>query len=151
MSFFRKRLLMTPLDVPGFPLEIDGDPPALAGQRCDALLVQQYWHKGELYEPANVIYMQFAGNWHRLFFDRGIIFWRTCESRPERNADIQDEFSYPLIDLGTQLGLTGVMLERCEAESIQRGSQVRMTFSNGVRVVFEDVDDTTLYRAAWKA
>jgi hypothetical protein len=129
------------------PLDINGEPPALTGVPCDELLVQQYWYRGELVEPANVVYLRFAGGWHRLYFDSGIVFWRPHDRAPEAVSPGQEEFAYPLVDLGRQFGVRGVMLDRMEATPIEGGSEVRLGFGNGVVVVFSDIADTTTYRA----
>src|SRR6516165_3282035 len=64
-------------------LDINGDPPALAGLTCQELLVQQYWYSGRLEDEANVIFLKFGQRWYRLYFDSGIIFWRPQDSPPE--------------------------------------------------------------------
>ena len=127
------------------PLEVNGEPPALVGVPCDELLVQQYWHRRELVEPANVIYLQFDGQWHRLYIDCGIVFWRTKESPPAEVPEGKEGFAYPLVDLGQQVGVRGVVLDRLNAEPIEGGVEVRLAFSNGVKVVFCNIADTTTY------
>src|SRR5437870_317540 len=101
------------------PLDINGEPPRLVGLPCDELLVQQYWYRGELIEPANVVHLEFGGRWHRLYFDSGIVFWRPHDRAPEGVPQGEDEFAYPLIDLGQQFGVRGVELDRMEAAPIE--------------------------------
>lgn len=129
------------------PLSVNGEPPAIVGLPCDELMVSEYWHQGELIEPANVVYLRFAGRWHRLYFDFGIVFWRPHEFAPDGADPSEENLAYPLIDLGQQMGVRGVILDRLEAEPIVGGSEVQFTFRNGVRLTFSNVADTTTYRA----
>ena len=128
------------------PLEVDGILPDLAGSVCDELLVQQYWYLGRLVEPANVIYLQVNGKWHRLFFDCGIVFWRQSQGPTlAAPATEEEEFAYLLIDLGRQLCLRGLLLANMGATPIEGGSQVQVAFANGVTVAFRNVNDNTTY------
>ncbi|WP_342241957.1 hypothetical protein [Inquilinus sp. OTU3971] len=134
---------MAPQEIP--PLEINGKPPDLAGLTCDGLIRQSYVHKGELDVPAHAIYLLFAGIWHRLYFDYGIIFWRTQQERPEAWSVEEEGWGYPHSDLGAEAGVTGVRLDGYEMEPMPYGSKVIFRFANGRRIVVEDVNDRTSY------
>jgi len=125
-------------------LEVNGDPPGLGGQTCDALLVREYWYEGDFSEPANVIYLSFAGKWHRLYFDCGIIFWRTQDEAP-RQWDESEEYAWPLVDLSESHQLEGKVLDGYEMEVIRGGSQVIFHFADGKHVTFRNVADRTEY------
>lgn len=127
-------------------LEVNGDPPDLSGQTCDAFFVRQYWYEGELAEPANVTYLSFADVWHRLCFDCGIIFWRGQDGAPEVWEE-SEEYAWPLIDLAKDKQFKGEALEEYEMETIRGGSQVVFCFASGKRVVFRNVADRTEYAA----
>jgi hypothetical protein len=129
------------------PLSVNGDPPALVGLPCEELLVSEYWHKGELVEPANVIYLRFGGRWHRLYFDWAIVFWRPHDVAPEAVPQGEDDFAYPLVDVGRRFGVRGVLLDGLMAAPIYGGSEVRFEFRNGMVLVFSSVADTTTYSA----
>jgi hypothetical protein len=129
------------------PLTINGEQPSLGGQPCEELLVSEYWHKGELVEPANVVYLRFGGAWHWLYFDSGIVFWRSHDRAPESVPPGEEDYAYPLVDLGRRFDIRGVILDRLEAAQIEGGSDVRFEFHSGVVVVFSCVSDTTTYRA----
>lgn len=129
------------------PVSVNGEPPPLAGQLVEEFLAAEYWHKGELVDPANVVYLQFGGAWRRLCFDFGVVFWRPHDRAPESVPPGEQDFAYPLVDLGRRFGIRGVMLDRLEALPIEGGADVRLEFRNGVVVAFRCVADTTTYRA----
>lgn len=127
------------------PLEINGTTPDLAGLICDGLIRQSYVYKGVLDVPAHAIYLLFAGIWHRLYFDCGIIFWRTQQERPKAWSVEEEGWGYPHSDLGAEAGVTGVRLDSYEMEPTLYGSKVTFCFANGRRIVVEDVNDRTEY------
>jgi hypothetical protein len=128
------------------PVSINGDPPALVGQVCEELLASELWRDGLLVEPANVIYLLFGGRWHRLYFDWGIVFWRPHHAA-EAGPPSEDDFTFPLADVGRRFGVRGQVLDRLEAAPVEGGSEVRFGFGNGVVLVFSSVGDVTTYRA----
>lgn len=127
------------------PLEINGIPPALAGQTCDGLIRQSYVYRGKLSAPAHTIYLLFAGTWHRLYFDCGIVFWRIQETRPEAWSVKEKGWDYPHSDLGIEAGVTGVRLDGYDMEPTRYGSKVCFRFANGRRIIIEDASDQTSY------
>jgi hypothetical protein len=128
-------------------LSVNGEQPPLVGLACEELLAAEYWHAGELVEPANVIYLRFGGAWHRLYFDCGIVFWRLYDRAPEGVSPGEKGFGCPLVDLGQRFGVQGVVVDRLAAAPIEGGSEVRFVFRNGMVVLFSCVADTTTYRA----
>jgi hypothetical protein len=135
---------MAPQDIP--PLEINGEPPVLAGMTCDGLIRQAYVHKSELVVPAHAIYLLFAGTWHRLYFDYGIIFWRTQPEPPKAWSVKEEGWDYPHSDLGAEARVTGVRLDGYEMEPTLYGSKVTFHFANDCSIVVEDVNDLTSYQ-----
>jgi hypothetical protein len=132
-------------DQPLWDLDVNGPPPSLAGEACQALLLQQFVHAGVVSEPANVIHLKFAGRWHRLYFDHGIIFWRTSEADPEPWADTSEEWQNPLYNLGSDAGVLGKKLDQYLMTAIPGGSSVEFFFAHGTRIIFRDLDDHTTY------
>ena len=124
-------------------LEINGEPPALAGEVCDDLQIQQYWYRDKLNDEANVVFLRFAGIWHRLYFDWGIIFWRITDRAPVSFEAPEIEGSFRIVDLGALLGVRGKRLDRYEMKSIEGGSQVDFVFYDGQSVSFRNVADRT--------
>lgn len=130
------------------PLEINGDPPRLAGLRCDAILCVEFWHAGSLVTPAAAVYLCFEGRWQQLSFDCGIIFWRAEQGAPQPFSAPEIEASYPVVDVGAQRQLIGVRLSEYQAEAIEGGARVTFTFDGGQRLTFSNIDDTTTYDVA---
>jgi hypothetical protein len=124
-------------------LEVHGTPPELASLACDELLCEQYWHEGSLEEPANVIFLRFASDWHRLCFDHGIVFWRTQSERPAPYAMPSLESETRIDDLGARLGVAGRVLNSYEARAVPGGSEIEFRFAGGVNVLFRNVGDHT--------
>ncbi|MDI2534385.1 hypothetical protein OLM94_13310, partial [Pseudomonas aeruginosa] len=88
---------------------INGEQPALRGQVCQSLLIQEWWWEGRPADPVNVVYLQFEQRWYRLYFEGETVFWRSGEApRPCENDEGPGE--YRLHDLGRQRGLVGVRL-----------------------------------------
>ena len=129
-----------------FELDIHGEPPALAGEICEAFLCEQFWYEGVLEAPANVTHLCFGGRWYRLYFDWGIIFWRPADASPASWAIPEEGFEYPLVDVGAESGVLGARLAEYRMEPAERGSRVTFLFDNGRRVVLEDSEDRTEYR-----
>jgi hypothetical protein len=128
------------------PLVVNGDPPELAGLRCDAILCSEYWHGGRLVESSNVAYLCFEGRWHRLYFDYGIIFWRPAREGPPFFDAAEIDASFPVVDVASAKGLVGVHLSGYEMAPIERGARVTFAFENGRRLSFTSIDDTTSYQ-----
>ena len=130
------------------PLEIQGQPPSLGGKKCDALVCYEYWHQGSLIEPANVIFVRADGEWHKLFFDSGIIFWRSgVEPDPSFDAPEIDSM-FRLVDLGQRFDLVGHRITACDAAPTLKGAKVTFAFDGGRSIVFETNSDGTSYVAA---
>ena len=53
-----------------------GHPPELAGLLCDAFFCEGFANQDKLIANANVVHMRFAGTWHKLVIDCGVIIWR---------------------------------------------------------------------------
>jgi hypothetical protein len=91
----------------------------------------------------NVVFLRFGNTWHRLCFDFGIIFWRANVPPPASSEEPVIEASYPVVNIGTELGIVGSPLHRYEMTSIEGGSRVEFFFAGGKSVVFKNVDDRT--------
>jgi hypothetical protein len=72
----------------------------------------------------NVVFLRFGNTWHRLCFDFGIIFWRANVPPPASSEEPVIEASYPVVNIGTELGIVGSPLHRYEMTSIEGGSRV---------------------------
>ena len=133
-------------------LSVVGHPPPLAGRRCDALLVAEYWDQGRCVDPANGVHLCWDGRWHRLGFP--------CDDAAEwtsggavagepRPADFP-EFgaSSRVVDLAGPRGLVGVRLRGYTMEPGPRLPRATFEFADGRRLVFEHDRGMTTYRDA---
>jgi hypothetical protein len=127
------------------PLEVNGEPPKLSGRICEKLVAEEYWHKGALDIPANVVWLRFDGAWYRLYFDCGIVFWRTSEDGPKSYTMPEIDAEVRIANIGEALGLSGDVVLDYQARAIPGGSEVELRFRSGKRAVFQNVDDRTTY------
>ena len=127
-------------------LEIDGVPPRLANQFCEALICQQYWYQGRKVQEVDALLIQVNGRWSQLYFDAGIVFWRL---KPEAPAPItsqpQDLFAYPWIDVAQKYGLREALIRECQTEALVGGARVALEFAErGVLLVTHSDNQTRL-------
>jgi len=131
----------------GSPLiDINGTQPDLVGHTCTDLVVEEYWHKGELDVPANVIWLHIDSAWHRLYFDCGIVFWRVHDGEGPKAYDMPElESQARLKDLGKALGVAGRIIGDVSTRLIEHGAEVALIWDSGEYLVFRHVDDKTCY------
>ena len=65
---------------------------------CTGWVVQSSYDGNVLADPANVTYFQFAETWHRIYFEPGMVFWRSG-GRPEQPVNSTLEFGLISNDL----------------------------------------------------
>ena len=128
-------------------VEVKGQPPDLHSQTCEAFLCEAFRAQGHVEATANVTYLRFAGRWHRLYFDCGLIFWREHDGAPEAWAVPEEGWEYPIVDVGAEAGVVGVRLASYRMEPTAGGSRVAFTFENGRGVVLDNHADRTSYSA----
>ena len=132
------------------PESINGSPPDLAGVLCERLLVQEFWYDGSQEEEANVIYLLAGGQWLRLYFDWGVVFWREASEQEIQTPPFKDdsgaENTYPIRDLGAELKRDGQRIKGYAMEAIADGACVMIGFEDGLSIVFESVNDSTAIR-----
>lgn len=128
--------------------QLNGDPPELAGKACEGFLCESFVHEGKLEANANVTHLKFAGAWHRLYFEPGLIFWRASSSDPTAWAVPEEGWSYPHTDIAELAGLIGEVLQTYEMDVGDSSARVTFRFRNGKQVVIEDEDDRTSFRVA---
>ncbi len=126
-------------------LELNGDPPELAGLECEAFICEAFVFEGAAQATANVTYLKAGGAWWRLYFDCGIIFWRPTDApqsyaMPEINADC------PLTDVGRITGVRGRRILGYAMAAIPTGARVTFDFEDSRRIVLEDSCDRTSWR-----
>jgi hypothetical protein len=134
---------------PYSPLDVNGEVPDLAGQRCEAFLARAHWHKGELNDPANTSHLCFDGRWHRLYFDHGFVFWREDEGRPEPAGEPEGDFAWTVEDVGAAAGVIGATLIDFDMTWEEAAAVVVFTFVGGASITFTNdyATDTTRWSA----
>jgi hypothetical protein len=130
-------------------IDIDGVEPAIVGDTLQALLVLSYTYKGELVEPANAVFLRFSNQWHRLYFDDGIICWRRDAQGPRRFEAPEINAVYDVVDIAGQYHLKGHPLAQLSYQVRPNGdSAIHMRFAHGPALTFESISDVASYRCA---
>jgi hypothetical protein len=92
----------------------------ITGCRIRRLLVQEFWYRGELAVPVNVVFAQAAEDrWLRFFFDVGKFFWSE-DSSPSVPPTAED-FSYRLAEVkfsGLVREATLIASHNCDVPSL---------------------------------
>jgi len=128
------------------PVDINGVEPAIVGDICEALVAVEYIHDGKLVEAANVVFLRFSNQWHRLYFDFGIVFWRTDPVGPKAFVAPEIDSEFRVVDLGERLNFRGRrLLEVTYAPLPNDGSAVGLRFDDKRTITFRSVDDITTY------
>lgn len=123
---------------------IIGDWPVFSGGEIQELIAQEFWCDGKLEDEANVIYLKVSNEWHRLYFDYEIIFWKKGPNGiDDPNADRGKDFGYTLRDLKAELGLKNQTIIECTKEVLLKGVAVLFRFSNGKNIQVSSVNDQT--------
>lgn len=125
--------------------EVQRGQPRIEGTSCEEIIAIQYWHAGALVEPVNSVHLKFAGDWHRLCFDCGIIFWRAGNGPPTEEAIPELQAEYKIDELGQRHGLLGLTLASIRAESTERGARVVLKFEDGRALIFFNENDRSDY------
>lgn len=79
-------------------LTINGTGPSLRGQTCTGWVVQSSYDGNIVADPANVTYFRFHETWHRIYFEPGMVFWRSGD-KPEQPVNSSLECGLILKDL----------------------------------------------------
>jgi hypothetical protein len=128
-------------------LEIDGVWPDFENGILEELLCYEMWHKGKLEEPANVIFLKVSGNWYRLYFDYGIIFWRKDKEGPKEYEIPEYESYFKVVDVGRNYGLVNNIIESVVGRTLPNyDSAVIIKMANEKSIAFSNIDDNTTYR-----
>lgn len=116
-------------------LTINGTEPQLRGQTCTGLVVQSCYDGNVLVDPANVTYFRFEETWHRIYFEPGMVFWRSGD-RPEQPVNSSLEFGLILNDLTELPSAAGRKLLDVSYACTEAGDvEARFQFDGGTPVV----------------
>jgi hypothetical protein len=95
-------------------------------------------------EPANLVFVRFADQWHRLYFDYATVFWREDSDGPQGFVAEEIDASYRPVDLGTVFSVQGVLQSNVlDVAAERRGGSPSIQQRHTVR--FECKDDVTRY------
>ncbi|MGJ4887151.1 hypothetical protein ACQR1Y_03125 [Bradyrhizobium sp. HKCCYLRH3099] len=129
-------------------MELIGDPPELAGLPCEAFICEAFIYKADLVANANLVYLRFAGIWHQLVLDCGVIFWRRLTGAPSPDAIDELAFQSTHTDVGAVTGVVGQRLRDYRMSSNSITAEVRFCFENGCTIIIDNADDRTTWRTA---
>jgi len=129
-------------------MEIVGTPPNLVGLACEAFICEGFVHKGEVVANANVVYLRFAGIWHKLVLDCGVIIWRRLTEDPAPSAIDHLGYQYPHADIGALAGVIGYPLKDYRMQSNSITAQVAFSFENGRTIIINNANDRSTWRIA---
>lgn len=127
-------------------LDINGNWPILDGGNLEEVLCSEMWYQGKIEEPANVIYLKVSGDWHRLYFDCGIIFWRKENEGPKEFEMPELESYFKVVDVGRKYGLIGKKVESVIGRMLPNGSEVTFSLANEKIITFSNIHDHTTYK-----
>ena len=112
--------------------------PSVAGEICEALLLQAHYYRGQLVNEANVLFLRLTGGrWHRIFIEAGVIFWHTVEALDSPDGD---RHHYTVTDLGALHALVGRRLVGLTTADVPAGGELRLRFDGEACVTFRHTD-----------
>ena len=123
-------------------LEINGIQPKLDGHICEDIICQQYCREGKLINEVDVLSIKADGRWHQLYFDSGIVFWRSQQQPPSPyEPQAGDAFSYPLVDFGERYRLKDQLITELEVAPMPEGAKVTLKFERGNALIIYHQDN----------
>ena len=112
-------------------LQFNGQAPDIVGQRCDGLFVQHFYDGTTLTDQANVVFFRFNETWYRIYFETGIVFWRTGQA-PESPVNSTIAHGLLLNDLSELPGVVGHHLTNIAYSATPQGNVVvKFLFDSG--------------------
>jgi len=112
--------------------------PVVTGERCESVLLQAHYYRGQLVNEANVLFLRLSeSGWQRIFIEAGVVFWQTVETL---DSPDQDRHHYTLTDLGAAHALDGRRLIDVITADLPAGGEIRLLFSGDACVSFRHVD-----------
>lgn len=127
-------------------MEAVGQAPELTGLPCQAFICEGYVCKGKLIATANVVYLRFAGAWHKLVIDCGVITWRPFLGQPSPSTIASEGWGYPHVDVGAIAGVVGHRLREYRMETVAAGGSVIFYFDNDRTIAIHNENDASSFR-----
>ena len=102
--------------------DFEGSITELNGRECETLLCVQVANE-ETISPG-VFWLKICdGGWHRFFLDASFYFLRWTEHDELDNSDLEDEESYPVIDIGKRYNFENCKIAKIEMKQIQKETE----------------------------
>jgi hypothetical protein len=127
-------------------MEIVGRAPELAGLLCEAFICEGFVHNGERVSNANVVHLCFAGAWHTLVIDCGVIIWRPSSGQPRPWRIASEGWEYPHIDVGAFAGIIGHRLKEYRMATTTAGGKVTFLFDNERTITIDNENDLSRFQ-----
>lgn len=115
----------------------------IAGHKCEAFLCQQYRHKGQLVDEANVLFLKTDSKlWYRICFDCGVLFWQEVKepSSPPSHA----AHDYPQVDLASKYKLGGRLIEKVWQDLTPMQGKLGLNFEGGTQIILQNSNDRSI-------
>lgn len=122
-----------------------GEQPDIVGRVCTGFVVQHFYEETTLVDHANVTYLRFSGNWHRICFETGTVFWRSGQA-PEPAVNSTLKHGLLLNDLSGLPAVAGRTLSGVEYHGSDAGNiEVEFYFDGKVAVTlhYSSATDST--------
>jgi hypothetical protein len=126
-------------------MEIIGDAPHLSGLLCESFICEGFIDNGKHVADANVIFVRFAGKWHKLIIDCGVIIWRKLDAVPQPWMVESEGWDYPHVDVGTDAGVIGKCLAHYHMETNAGTTRVTFKFDNARCITIRNENDLSTY------
>lgn len=133
-----------------------GRPPELKGQPIQALLGEMLQQGVNPSEQEVLVHLLLDGQWWRLFVDGPHLHWnRTRNNQPPIQWDLlpETEFWVTVRDLGTELNLTGALLENWSFGVQNERPRASLNFQDGRQLTFSCAPEwmgfTTVEMVEW--
>ncbi len=98
--------------------DFEGSITELNGRECETLLCVQVANEESI--SPGVFWLKIrGGGWHRFFLDTSFYFLRWTEHDELNNSDLEDEESYPVIDIGERYGFKNCKIAKIEMKQVQ--------------------------------
>ena len=108
-------------------------------------ICQQFLVDGVVEDEANVTFLEFGREWHRLYFEPGLIFWRSGVDRP-LPWEVPDEgWTFRHVDVGQLAGIVGKTLIRYNMWPTKDSARVLFEFDNARTILIEHRHDRGRY------
>ena len=99
--------------------DFEGSITELNGRECETLLCVQIANEESI--TPGIFWLKIRdGGWHRFFLDASFYFLRWIEHDELDNSDLEDEESYPVIDIGKRYNIENCKIAKIEMKQIQK-------------------------------